>query len=92
MTEWEWVELGGTKVILAQSFGIVPPDSGWGPKWLFETSNRVTNALGDVINKMRQHELLEYREEPDYEVRWNEQGPIQFPPLSPGELPPEIVP
>ncbi|MBU0728684.1 MAG: hypothetical protein KKE17_10590 [Proteobacteria bacterium] len=67
-TDWDQAELA-----IAKSLNILSPDSEMTPdtKGIFWSTNPLGNFLADVLEQMSEIGILEFREKPDLQFRWN---------------------
>ena len=59
--------------LLSQSLGLMNPEVRFAveAKHVYWSNNPVGNALYEILMKLVEIEVLEYRDEPSVQVRWN---------------------
>jgi hypothetical protein len=70
----EWVGVEGAEHLLSQCLGLMGPEVRYAveAKHVYWSANPVGSALHDILMRLVEIGVLEYRDEPDYEVRWNQ--------------------
>ena len=70
LTEWTDWDVAGFS--LAVCLGLMPAQEGWGlTKPVFWSDNPIGNVLYQILDELVAIEVLERREEPDRQYRWN---------------------
>ncbi len=71
----EWTDIDIAAFYLAQSIGLMEKDVQFQleAKHVFWTNNPVGNSLYSILKQLFEIGFLEYREEPDYQFRWNKE-------------------
>ena len=66
-TDWDWAAYA-----LGISLGLMPNESAFGAaKHVFWTDNAVGNTLHAMLETLVEQGIIERREEPDTQYRWN---------------------
>ena len=69
----EWSDWDGAGVALAKHLGLIETTEAFGGrKGIFWSNNPVGNALTDCLNRLTEATILERRDEPDIQFRWNQ--------------------
>ena len=70
---WDWTDIDGAQHLLSKSLGLMNDDVRFAmeAKHVYWSNNPVRNALYDILMKLVEIEVLEYRDEPDHQFRWN---------------------
>ena len=69
----DWTDIDGAMLELAHSIGLMGDEVSFGQtKHVFWSQNTTGQALGNMLNELVRAGILEYREKPDYQYRWNE--------------------
>jgi hypothetical protein len=68
----DWTDIDIAQYRLAVSLGLMP-DGAWhaGAKGVFWTDNPMGNALAAILDTLTDANVLEKRDEPDFQYRWN---------------------
>lgn len=67
----DWTELESAEYYLAIELGVFRGDEEWvGIKWIFWSANKLGNGLYKALLGLVDAGVLEYRDEPDHQVRW----------------------
>lgn len=75
----EWTDWDGAAAALATVIGVVDSPSAFGgEKWLFWSDNEVGNAIYRMLDELVEIGVLECREEPDRQYRWNPAFDLQM--------------
>jgi hypothetical protein len=70
----DWTDADGAAYSLAECMGLMPPwtSSGWlRTKHVFWSNNPVGNMLDTLLDQLVAAGVLEKRDDPDYQYRWN---------------------
>lgn len=67
----DWTDIEVAAYWLSQSLGLMSPDVGSKAKHVFWSNNPVGNTLYGILHKLAEIHVLEYRDEPDHQFRWN---------------------
>lgn len=69
----DWTDIDGSQFIIGQALGLFPgdPKSFNEHKGVFWTDAPVGNLLVTTLTGMVNSGILEYRDEPDHQFRWN---------------------
>ena len=69
----EWTDWDGAAFLLAQNIGLIPPDVRFNlkAKHVFWSDNPIGNALHNMLRELVAAGVLENRNEPDGQYRWN---------------------
>jgi hypothetical protein len=69
----DWTDIDGAQHQLAQSLGLMISEVRFAveAKHVYWSNNPVGNALYDILIKLVEIKVLEYRDEPSDQVRWN---------------------
>ena len=70
----DWTDADGAAYELACCLGLMnyDTDSMGKAKHVFWSQNRIGGALYNILRELVRVGVLEYRDEPDYQYRWNE--------------------
>jgi hypothetical protein len=67
-----WTDLDAAGFDLALCLGLMPLDQDWGrAKHVFWSANPVGETLVNILDELVALNVLEKRDEPDYQYRWN---------------------
>jgi hypothetical protein len=71
LQDWTDIDIAGYH--LAQCLGLMAPNVNFQvrAKHVFWSDNLVGNMLGHILEELVQEGILEKRDEPDYQYRWN---------------------
>ena len=68
----DWTDIDVAQFYLAVSLGIMQSYVSFSQvKGAFWTDNPVANTLVEILDSLRKANILEKRDEPDYQYRWN---------------------
>jgi len=68
----EWSDWDGAARWLATCLGLMPDEPGWGrTKHVFWSNHPIGNVLYETLERLVQVGVLESRDEPDKQYRWN---------------------
>jgi len=68
----DWRDWDGAAYALAECIGLVPPWNGWGrTKHVFWSDHPIGNLLYATLEQLVAVGVLESRDEPDNQYRWN---------------------
>ncbi|HML23297.1 MAG TPA: hypothetical protein PKD09_16705 [Aggregatilinea sp.] len=65
----DWTDWDLAERYLAQCLGLMTPDVK--AKHVFWSNNPIGNMLTNVLEELTQQGILEKRDEPDFQFRWN---------------------
>ena len=69
----DWSDWDGAEASLAEHLGLIDTAQGFGGrKGIFWSNNPVGNALMDCLTRLADAEVLNRRDEPDIQFRWNQ--------------------
>jgi hypothetical protein len=70
----EWTDIDYVAFLLAKSIGLMQLDVRFQTeaKHVFWTDNPVGNTLYSMLRQLAEAEILEFREEPDLQYKWND--------------------
>ncbi len=68
----EWTDWDGAAYSLGVSLGLIPDTQGRGaPKGVFWSNHPTGMMLYAMLDELVKHGVLEKRDEPDFQYRWN---------------------
>ena len=68
----DWSDWDGAGCALGTCLGLVPPGPGWGrAKHVFWSNHEIGNMLSVMLDQLVVAGVLETRDEPDNQYRWN---------------------
>jgi hypothetical protein len=69
----DWADIDVAQYYLAVSLGLMQPDFPFPgqAKHVFWSDNPIGNMLADMLDELTQVDVLQKRDEPDYQYRWN---------------------
>lgn len=69
----DWTDTDGAAYQLARDLGILSSGNSFADsKWIFWINNPLCSALTAILDRLVEATILEQREEPDIQFRWNE--------------------
>jgi hypothetical protein len=67
----EWTDIDLAAFELANSLGVTERQSFLETKWVLWSDNNIGKALLEILGKLVEVGVLEKRDEPDFQYRWN---------------------
>jgi hypothetical protein len=68
----DWRDWDGAGYTLGICLGLMPPEPGWGrAKHVFWSNHEIGNMLYAMLDQLVAAGVLEKRDEPDIQYRWN---------------------
>lgn len=69
----EWTDIDIAQFHLARCLGLMSPEINFSTdaKHIFWTDNPIGNMLAKILDSMTETGILEKRDEPDFQYRWN---------------------
>lgn len=69
----DWTDVDGAAYELALCLGLMTPNVEFATraKHVFWAANPIGHMLYQMLRELEQQSILEYRDEPDYQFRWN---------------------
>ena len=68
----DWSDWDGAGYALGICLGLMPPEPGWGrAKHVFWSNHDIGNMLYAMLDQLVTASVLEKRDEPDIQYRWN---------------------
>lgn len=69
----DWTDIDLAAYQLALGMGLMIPDVAFAgrAKHIFWSENAIGAMLNDILRSFAENGILEYRDEPDYQYRWN---------------------
>ena len=73
----DWADADVAMFFVAKSLGIIGEQSFQETKWVYWTGNLIRDSLSAILEQLVKAEILEERNEPDWQFRWNEKFEIK---------------
>jgi hypothetical protein len=68
----DWTDADAAAFLLGIALGLMPDESAFGSaKHVFWTRNPIGEMLYGMLDRLVEHGVLEKRDEPDWQYRWN---------------------
>ena len=67
----DWTDVDGAEYHLAVCLGLMMPGDFARAKHVFWSNNPIGNILYQMLDELARQAVLEKRDEPDYQFRWN---------------------
>jgi hypothetical protein len=74
----DWTDVDGAQYDLAVCLGLMPPGTWYDAKSIFWTNNPIGNTLYDILERLTALGVLERRDEPDLQFRWNSAFQVSY--------------